>query len=221
MGAELVMESPHTPSENRDEIVFTDDLLRRCRQGEDRAWKRLYAACIPLVRRRALRMGFTVAEADDILQETIVTLCKKIEAVDNVPAFVQSVCFRRCVDAIRHRKRWAGQSIDDPDSTSAEFVRFQVESWVTKQKSNDEAAAVLEALSILRDHLASMGAPCGSLLRNRFSNALSYQELAKREAIPEKQVGVYLSRCLKRLKDALQKNEGIWLGLKGLWAGTG
>ena len=215
------MESPSNLSENRDDVVFTDDLLRRCRQGDDRAWERLYAACIPLVRRRALRMGFTVAEADDILQETIVTLCKNIDTVDNVPAFVQSVCYRRCVDSIRHRKRWAVQPIDDPDSAPAAFVRVQMESWVAKLKTDDEAAAMLEALSILRDHLASMGAPCGSLLRNRFFNALSYQDLAAREDIPEKQVGVYLSRCLKRLKDALQKSEGVWLGLKGLWAGTG
>lgn len=215
------MELPSKPSENRDEAVFTADLLRRCRQGDDRAWERLYAASIPLVRHRALRMGFSVAEADDILQETIMTLCRNIGTVDNVPAFVQSVCYRRCVDALRHRKRWKTQPIDDPDETSSEFVRVQVESWVAKQKSDDEAAAMLEALSILRDHLSSMGVPCGSLLRNRFVSALSYRDLAEREGIPENQVGVYLSRCLKRLKDGLQKIGVVWLGLKNLWAGTG
>lgn len=215
------MSSQSQLPQSHEDVFAEGDLLLQCRRGDEQAWKRLYEACIPLVRRRAFQMGFTPSETNDILQDTLVTLCHNIHTVKNVPAFVRSVCYRRCVDAIRRRNRWKSESIDDPDAPGKDFIRSQIESWTAQQQSEDEAAARLEALSILRDHLATMGAPCESLLRNRFLHGMSYQELGRSDQIPEKQVGVYLSRCIKRLKNRLQQAGSTWPTLKRLWMEAG
>ncbi len=205
--------------------VITPELVERCRRGDDLAWATLYSACIPLIRSRALRMGFSDAEAQDIMQETLVNLAKNIHTVDNPAAYVQSVCYRRCVDHFRRNKvrdavPYAEVPVTAPnedDSVAAKCLQHHVQTWMEQTKSEEIASARLEALTVLQSHLSKTGEPCKSLLRRRFFDDLPYKELSEKNNIPEAQVGVYLSRCLKRLKDGLQKEESVWTHLKNLW----
>lgn len=70
--------------------MLDEALLGRCRSGDDKAWAALFAKCIPLARRRALRLGFSDADAKDVSQEAMMSLARNIQTVDNPLAYVQT-----------------------------------------------------------------------------------------------------------------------------------
>lgn len=199
-------------------------LLGGCRAGDDQAWAELFAKCIPLARRRALRLGFPDADANDISQEVMMSLARDIQTVENPLAYVQTVTYRRCIDRIR-RKR-PEQPIDEILSESENggnpgpdksVVRIWIEQWIDQTRSENQAQARFEALDLLRKQLAMLGEPCHGLLKSRFHAQRTYKELAKDRHIPEAQVGVYIARCVTRLKTLIQSDKNAWKTLVDLW----
>lgn len=194
-------------------------LLDKCRVGNESAWSRLYAICIPPIRALAFRMGFAESEVQDICQEVLTALAHEITAVRNVAAFVQTVCRRRCIDHIRRRR--PEEPYDEgglePSGLSSGAVRHEMETWVQSTQSQDKAEAGLEALDLLREHLDTTEEPCKSLLRQRYFEEQSYQDIAAVGAIPGPQVGVYIGRCIKRLAARLRAHADTWATLSELW----
>lgn len=198
------------------------ELVVRCRDGDEKAWESLYAFCIPLIRRRAQRMGFPPHEIQDICQEALMNLARNIDTVDNVAAFVQTLTFRRCVDRIRRRKPedFYEETPANPEDAGAlhAVVRVWIEQWTEQTRSEERTEARWHALELLREELTALGEPCYGLLQHRFQGEKSYKDIARDRDIPEPQVGVYISRCVKRLKTALQSNENTWSTLVDLWS---
>ncbi len=199
------------------------DLLARCQTGEETAWTELYAACIPPVRRRALRMGFSEADAQDICQQSIMALAQNIQTVENPLAFVQKVASRRCIDRIRRKKpedsydETPATEDDRPHSMKA-VIRVWIEKWHEKEHAKNAAEARLHALEMLRDGLITLGEPCRGLLKARFYGELAYKEIARACDIPEPQVGVRLGRCIQGLKKIIQSDGHTWANLLDLWS---
>jgi RNA polymerase sigma factor (sigma-70 family) len=73
-----------------------------------------------------------------------------------------------------------------------------------------------KALAMLRDVLGAMGPPCRQLLYVRFFEELSYEATAAKVAIPVAQVGVYIERCVRRLRDQIERQPKVWEELKAL-----
>ncbi len=219
-----MVHGPRTPaappshlSEGRDDL----ELLERCRGGDDTAWEDLYALCIPLVRCRAMRMGFSESEAGDICQEVLVTLAQNIRSVKNAKAYVQTVAFRRCVDLIRRRRREIPYEENPGHSENyappQSLLRVWLDQWQERTRSVERAEAGMLALEKVREGLIELKEPCHGLLKERFFQGRSYKELAHDQGIPGRQVGVQLSRCVEKLKKILQEDHATWSAVLDIW----
>ncbi len=196
-------------------------LLSKCRQGDQAAWETLYAQCIPPVRARVLRMGFSEADALDVCQEALMVLARDIQSVNNPVAYAQTVAFRRCVDLIRRKRPEQAYEEHSDDSQQSAPNQALIQVWMDRWREHTYSADRLEAgflaLECLRNALDELGDPCRALLRSRFHLERSYRTIAREHAIPEPQVGVYLSRCVKRLKSMLQSVPDEWASLSEYW----
>jgi RNA polymerase sigma-70 factor (ECF subfamily) len=56
------------------------EVLAQCRQGDERAWRRLYAAHFDFVYRTAWRLGADADEVEDICQEVFVVAFRKLSS---------------------------------------------------------------------------------------------------------------------------------------------
>jgi len=195
-------------------------ILEGCRQGGDADWERLFALCIPVARRLALRMGFSRADADDICQETMMALSSNIHEIKDPFAFARTIASRRCIDRIRRKRPetpYAEAADAGDEGIDPAILEMCREKWIEQDQEAGSAEARLLVLDRLRDGLLVLGDPCRQLLGRKFGEDKSYQDIALVEGIPAPQVGVYIGRCIKRLKAVLQKNGKDWSLMARLW----
>ncbi len=181
------------------------ELIHQCLQGCSESWRLLYRqyAGYAFAIARTHPFNFPKEEAEDIAQDTMLALCRKIKKIENIKAFVAQVSHNKCVDKIRKIKETnmstafnnPGQE-ENPDADIPERI--------------SDYAVTSQALESLQKLINNLGRPCRDLLTNRFFHELSYKEAGEKLGMPANQVGVYLSRCLGRLRKSIKKQPGLW-----------
>jgi RNA polymerase sigma-70 factor (ECF subfamily) len=98
--------------------------LAAAQGGDARAYDRLLRDCLPLLRAIARRRIADHAEAEDAVQDTLLTIHRMLATYDPArPArpWIAAIAERRCIDRLRRRGRGAGREspIDDHAETLA------------------------------------------------------------------------------------------------------
>jgi len=190
------------------------DLLQRCAAEDRHAWEELYRRFFQIAVWVATgpRMGLSHEEGLDIAQETMIDLSKAIrdgKLRSSLLGYVKVVAHNKCVDLIRKHdplRKKAEQREDgsDPlDSVASDPVTLGSDTHL--------------AVNVLSQALAALQPPCDGLLRKRFYDNKKYRVIADEFDMPVNQIGVYLERCLTRLKHHLQQTHPkIWRDLRHL-----
>jgi RNA polymerase sigma factor (sigma-70 family) len=104
---------PHSAAESHDELIPTrQSLLSRLKDWEDReSWKRFFETYWRLIYTVALRSGLTSTEAEETVQETVVSVSKQMPAFKYDPnssfkAWLLQITHRRIADQFRKRQPW-------------------------------------------------------------------------------------------------------------------
>lgn len=104
-------------------------LLRRARDLEDRAaWTELDRIYRRLIRAAAMRQGLSATEADDIAQETLMTLVRVLPRFDYAPArcrfrgWLREQTERRVFDHLRRRRVQVAAGVDSSDTRRTAIV---------------------------------------------------------------------------------------------------
>lgn len=197
-------------------------LKNRCLRGEEDAWREFYKGVFILARSVALYAPFRFDEetAADIGQDTVIEITRKLATAKNWGAFARRIAHNKCVDRVRKKKETPLTSF----ARNGEEVERLLDN-LTAPEYLPETLDDSRALALLRATLDGLGQPCASLLRHRFLDEMSYDNVAIQNSIPANQVGVYISRCLGRLRRAIQGHPRMWDELKellrtGAMAGT-
>jgi len=144
----------HTP----DELLPTrHSLLTRLKNWDDNeGWKRFFDTYWRLIYATALRTGLTDAEAQDVVQETVLAVAKKMDKFKYDPAlgsfkgWLLTLTKWRIADQFRQRQRHgsaAGEWLDETTQAEvfnviAEEQGFELETvWETEWRNNLLAAA--------------------------------------------------------------------------------
>ncbi len=96
----------HDRPEGHEPTVAADiDLVARCRDGSDEAWRALFDAHFDFVRRVALRLGTPDAEVDDVCQEAFLVAWRKLDTF--VDGRFSTWLYRITANVVssRHRRR--------------------------------------------------------------------------------------------------------------------
>jgi len=186
-------------------------LMKRCLAGDSEGWTALFTLFYP--RAKAVAMNypfrFEAHTAEDIAQETVIELTRQFCAIRNPKGFVGRVAHNKCVDYLRKKREIPLPPSPDDSHDPADLDPAAIESLPPGVEDN-------EALGLLDQALHALGEPCRGLLHARFMEDLSYAEAAEKTAIPVAQVGVYISRCLDRLRKHISNEPMIWKELKAL-----
>lgn len=183
-------------------MVSSDrDLVARCNQGDETAWTELYQAYRDRVYRIThwRRWGLSPGEADEVMQEIFLGLVNSLPGFDfrsSLETYICHVATNKCVSALR--KRMAVRAGGQSGHLSLDQVK-----GVMADPSDPPDLPLLqkEQQEILRRGFRSLGHPCQSVLRFRFIDGFSYQEIATLLGVEEGTVASRLSRCISELRE--------------------
>lgn len=176
---------------------FDEELLRRCRQGDESAWEEVVATYKRTVFSIPLNFGLTFEEAADIFQQTLISLVDNLEKLrpdSNLGAWLAIVAKRHSLHRLRKRKREPVGATEDIGQSN-QFLGIAAQ----------DASVDLEQMQAINQGLNQIGQRCRDLLIALYFDTRqpSYEEIAERMNIAVGSVGPTRGRCLERLKEVL------------------
>lgn len=169
-------------------------LMAAAQAGDRRAYERVLADSITLIRLAARRQGVPVDQLDDVVQETLITVHRVRHTFDparSYDAWLNAIASRRAIDALRSRGRRDRREVHDefaldrhPDAHDASA------STEDEQRAKHLRAAIAELPPGQREAVEQLG--------------LQERSLQEAEAITGRKSGalkVNLHRALKSLRE--------------------
>ena len=190
-------------------------LRERCLEQDDSAWRELYRRSFRIAHSIALAppFRFDPGTADDIAQVVVVELASHLPDVKNWIGFTGRVAHNKCVDRVRKRKEVPISVLAKNEQDEEHLVGNLPGLEFLPETLDDD-----KTLSFVRTALSELGQPCRDLLRARFFEELSYEEAAIQVSISPAQIGVYIARCLDRLRKRIEAQPGAWTELRAVVA---
>lgn len=188
-----------------------NELLRRCKQGDEQAWDELFDRHYAAAGRFVFQLAsdFTQEDVEEICQEVFLSVIKNVNSFRGGSQF-QTWLFRIAVNKARDyrerrnaAKRGGGQmpvslQAEDPETGLTLDLPANTPAPDTDLLNTEDATLVRVAL----DHLE---VPCREIIELRYFGDLSYEELSHALDLNPKTVSSRLSKCLDRLEAIARK----------------
>jgi RNA polymerase sigma factor (sigma-70 family) len=181
-----------TPTETRTSTVHQqsdEQLIARCREGDAEAWNLLverfsryvFAICV---------QGFRLppADAEDAFQDVFAKVYEQLHRLRDdgaIRPWIAQLTRRTCIDRLRAGAR--EQSTEEVEPTDV-----------------DDVLATLDDALAVRDALATLPQACQEVLDRFFARDESYRTIGEALDIPPGTIASRISRCLEKLKDAME-----------------
>jgi len=179
-------------------------LVARCRGGERAAWETLVQRYQRLVYAVARRTRLDEESVADVFQTVFARLLEhlpRIRDASRLQAWLVTTAKRESLLHVRRAQRTVSLSRDDDGNDDA------MHDVVDDGPLPEEALAELQQMHRLRLALDRLDARCRDLLLLLFrdeDDAVPYEEVARRMAMPIGSIGPTRSRCLEKLRGTLK-----------------
>jgi RNA polymerase sigma-70 factor (ECF subfamily) len=173
-----------------------NDLVARCREGSDEAWRELVDRFGPRVYAIAYHFTMKREDAEELSQEIFLKVFENLHRYDGgfpLVAWILSVSRNLCIDRYRRRKR----------EKSFRFVSD--DAVTTLLKSDDDPASLAlkkERTKLLFSALAEIPEDLAEILVLRDLNGLAYEEIGKALDLPD---GTVKSRLFRARAEVARK----------------
>lgn len=173
-------------------VASDEELVAACLAGDDRSWAELiprYGGYIYAIATRAFGLGTGAAE--EVFQDVCVRL------YEGLPGFSGRGEFRSWLRAVVL-------------SAAREHLRREARRPEAGRADDTGSEAELHELEMaldLRAAVSALGEPCSETIGLYFFRNLTQAEVARSLGVPAGTVAARLSRCLRRLRDALQESD--------------
>jgi RNA polymerase sigma factor (sigma-70 family) len=170
--------------------ALTDaQLVRRCRAGDEAAWRELVERFSRYVYAIAIQ-GFRLPEhdAEDIFQEVFTRTYQRLDRLRDdgaIKPWLAQLTRNLCLDRIRETSR---------TQPTDEEIAF----------GTDETLAQLDLALTVRGELDQLGEPCSELLDRFFCRDESYKTIGEALELPAGTIASRISRCLAKLRERLE-----------------
>jgi RNA polymerase sigma factor (sigma-70 family) len=181
------------------EISWTNEhLVRECCNGNEAAWSALIEKYKNLIFSVPIKFGLSRDDAADIFQAVCFDLLSglpKLREPAALPKWLMEASYHKCL-------RWKKQGlrlIDDPEKIE--------EKATDPEDLPEEMLYQLQREQMLRDSIAALPERCQEMVRLLFFEdpPRPYDEVAKQLGLATGSIGFIRGRCLKRLREALEK----------------
>lgn len=183
------------------------ELLRACRKGDARAWDDLMSSYERLVFSIPLSYGLSREDAADVCQITFTIFMQSMDSMrddSRLGAWLATVARRhtwRQMEKNRRERARGDEDLAGRDLSEGADVLFG--------RVKADAPERWETVEWLDQGLSEIGERCRELLTVLYfdEDEPSYTEVSERLDMPVGSIGPTRARCLKRLKEALEKLE--------------
>jgi RNA polymerase sigma factor (sigma-70 family) len=172
------------------QVVQSDaQLVARCREGDDDAWRELverFSRYVYAIAVQAFRLP--PSDAEDVFQEVFARAYENLHKLrdDNaIRPWLAQLTRRLCLDSIRVSSREQPEESLEPQEVDDTIAKL------------DEALVVNEALATLPDN-------CREILDRFFARDESYRHIGDALDLPAGTIASRISRCLVKLRGELE-----------------
>ena len=165
------------------------------RERDKAAFAALFDHFAPRLKTYVIRLGATAATADELVQDTLLTLWRRADSFDprqaNASTWIFTIARNKRIDALRREKR---PELDPDDPLLA----------ATPSPPADDTLAAAESEEILRRAIAQLPQEQADLLRICYYGDKSHRQIAEETGIPLGTVKSRLRLALSRLRQTLK-----------------
>jgi len=169
-------------------------LAERALAGDAVAWRELYDALTPRVYALARRMGATIEDSAEIVQETWLRVLKNQEKYDRLRAFepfLFTVAARICVDLFRKRKATLAAGPLSEDAVAGDVPALET------LFAAERTERIVHCMETLSDEERQ-------IVRLRYWDSLSNREVGERLGAPASSIKGKGYRAVRKLADCMQ-----------------
>jgi RNA polymerase sigma-70 factor, ECF subfamily len=186
-------------------VVTGDDaeVLKACREGDERAYRTIVERYQRQVFSLAMRMVRSAEDAEDLTQETFVRMFKAIDRYDptrSFPAWLMTIASRLCIDHIRRRKVRPVPLVREDAGTHEEQVIDVEDPGPTPDVITSHREEERQAQSLID----SLPPHYRIVVMLRHQQDLSYEEVAEALSLPIGTVKARIHRARALLKERIE-----------------
>lgn len=182
------------PGSDKGEI---ERLLRRCRDGDARAWDALVDRFSGLVASSCRKLRLSAEDSEDVFQNTFVALHQnldRIESPETLPKWLVVTATRSGLRVIRSK----------PGSTTSVEPETLEDVLRSEDATAEQMAVTLTEADEVRQGLTELGGRCKELLGLLYGELqAAYSDVAEKLKMPVGAIGPTRARCLEKLKAIL------------------
>lgn len=178
-------------------------IIRRCVEGDERAYRELVQRFQRPVYSVAFRMVRSAEDAEDVTQETFVRVFRSLARYDptrSFEAWLFTITTRLCIDLMRRRKvRPVSLSYQDPESGEDQTIDV-----VDPGLKPDETTSNAEEERRTKDLIDALPPHYRIVVMLRHQQDLSYDEIAETLKLPLGTVKARIHRARALLKNRFE-----------------
>ena len=177
--------------------VSDSDLVTRCRNGDEEAWRLLVERYAPLILSIPRRYGFKAAQAEDVFADVCLTLVRTLDKIrdpQSLPKWLIRTTTRATWEAGRKAR-----AVQPPDLPPLEPTA-----------PPDALISLVEEEHEVRVALQHVSERCRELLQLLYFTdpTPSYDDLSRRLGVPRGSLGPTRRRCLEKMREHLSPRLG-------------
>lgn len=182
------------------EVSWSNErLVSECRKGNQAAWSRLIEKYKNLIFSIPIKFGLTREDAADIFQSVCLDLLSDLAELREpraLPKWLMQMSYYKCLN-------WKKQRLDLFDD--ANEIEDRPETGT--EELPEEMLYQLQREQKLRDAIAALPPRCHQMIGMLFfeSPTRPYEQVAKELGIATGSIGFIRGRCLKKLRERLEK----------------
>lgn len=190
---------------------FSDkELIEACQQGHEEAWDTLLDRYQSLIYSIPFKYGLSQSDADEIFSSVCLILVDKLTTLrdqNRLTSWLIITTQRECWRFSRKLRRVtvAADLSLDKTSTTAETV---LDITPDEKVLPEEEVVLLTEQQLIRQGMANLDERCRKLLELLYytNNPPAYNTVATQFGMSEGSIGPTRARCLKKLREFLEKN---------------
>jgi RNA polymerase sigma factor (sigma-70 family) len=185
-------------AKNRERSWSIERLVRECRKGDQAAWSVLIDKYKNLIFSVPIKFGLSREDAADIFQAVcldLLTSLPRLREPAALPKWLMQASYHKCL-------RWKKQRLN---------VVEDLEKIATTEPDSDELPEEmlyqLQREQLLRDSMSALPSRCQRMIQMLFfaDPPRPYNEVARELRLATGSIGFIRARCLKKLRDQLEK----------------
>lgn len=169
--------------------------LEQIAEGDRAAFRRLFDTLAPFVKGLAIRQGASPAAAEEIVQDTFLTVWRKAALFSpergSASAWVYAIARNVRIDRLRREPAW--QELTD-----------ERENQPSEEPAADEVMASRQIQSRVRDVMAQLPPEQADVIRLAFVDGLSHAQIAEATGAPLGTVKTRMNLAYQKIRSALK-----------------